>query len=174
MLLCILVASLPCVLFPFLFEKKLSLFHFRLKAEKADEEGESQSLTTKRLQPQSVKILPKMCPPEPQPTNLLAPTFGPQLTLLLAPAPPLPQGPPPEPAVLEAALARTKKRRRVKEEERVYKRKKAHNVCRHCGQPKLKETGHKGFKGYSFCPNSLETYADFLNRVKALILPKKS
>ena len=71
-----------------------------------------------------------------------------------------------DPHTMQEAVARTKKRQRVKEEERVYKRVKKFNTCRSCGQPKLKETGHRGFKGYSFCPKSGQTYEAFLADVK--------
>lgn len=76
--------------------------------------------------------------------------------------------------ILEEAQERTKKRVRVSEEERVHKRRKTFNTCTNCGQPKIKETGHKGFKGNSFCPESRETYKEFLKKVAKLIEQKKS
>ena len=62
-----------------------------------------------------------------------------------------------DPETKQEAAARTKKRQRVKEDEQVYKRWKKFNTCRACGQPKLKETGHRGFKDYSHCPKLGET-----------------
>ena len=136
-----------------------------------------------RNQPRKpVRILPKSCSPPPPPKRPLAastivkqPPPAPQMTLLLAPPTTLlvVQTPPDVPPELADAAVRTKKRQRVKEEERVYKKTKTHNVCRQCGYPKLKETGHKGFKGYSHCPLSVETYDDFLTRVKSVIGEKK-
>ena len=108
-------------------------------------------------------------PPAPKMTLLLPPPP----TLLVVPPPPVVFTPPDVPPALAEAAVRTKKRQRVKEEERVYKKTKTHNVCRQCGYPKLKETGHKGFKGYSHCPTSVETYDDFLKRVKSVIAEKK-
>ena len=108
-------------------------------------------------------------PPAPRMTLLLPPPP----TLLVAPPPPVVFTPPDVPPELAEAAVRTKKRQRVKEEERVYKKRKTQNVCRQCGYPKLKETGHKGFKGYSHCPLSVETYDDFLKRVQSVIAEKK-
>ena len=79
-----------------------------------------------------------------------------------------------DPDTMHEAAARTKKRQRVKEDERVYERVKTFNTCRSCGQPKLKETGHRGFKGYSFCPKSGGTYEAFLAEVRKKIDAKKS
>ncbi|RUS74334.1 hypothetical protein EGW08_017904 [Elysia chlorotica] len=57
------------------------------------------------------------------------------------PQPNLDTARPPQPNLDEdAAEQRTKKRQRVKEDERVYKLQKKFNTCRACGQPKLKET----------------------------------
>ena len=76
----------------------------------------------------------KQPPPAPKMTLLLAPPP----TLLVVPPPPVVQTPPDVPPELADAAVRTKKRQRVKEEERVYKKTKTHNVCRQCGYPKLK------------------------------------
>ena len=79
-----------------------------------------------------------------------------------------------DPDTMQEAAARTKKRQRVKEDEQVYKRVKTFNTCRACGQPKLKETGHRGFKGYLYCPKSGGTYEAFLADVHKKIDEKKS
>ncbi|GFO12071.1 hypothetical protein PoB_003857600 [Plakobranchus ocellatus] len=78
------------------------------------------------------------------------------------------------PPTLAAVRERTKKRCRVKDEDRKYKREKLFNTCKRCGQPKLKETGHKGYKGYSHCPSDSESYNQFLKRVKRLLHEKKN
>ena len=50
-----------------------------------------------------------------------------------------------------------------------YKARKAPNKCSKCGQPKLLDTGHKGFRGYSYCPASEKrTYEEWKES-----LPKK-
>ena len=67
-----------------------------------------------------------------------------------------------------------KKRQRVKEDERVYKQVKKFYTCHACGQPKLKKTGHRGFKGYSYCPKLGHSYGAFLGDVKKKINEKKS
>ncbi|RUS80407.1 hypothetical protein EGW08_011843, partial [Elysia chlorotica] len=68
---------------------------------------------------------------------------------------------------LHAGADRLKKRRRVKDNLGIYKR--ATHTCRVCGQPKRLETGHRGYRGYSFCPTSVESYDTFLIRVKTIL-----
>ena len=36
---------------------------------------------------------------------------------------------------------------------RAYIRKKQYNVCKKCGQPRIKLNGHSQYKGYIFCPS---------------------
>ena len=37
-------------------------------------------------------------------------------------------------------------------DKKQYKRKKAVNTCRKCGQFKIKDTGHTQYRGFSYCP----------------------
>ncbi|GFO37248.1 hypothetical protein PoB_006375300 [Plakobranchus ocellatus] len=81
----------------------------------------------------------------------------------------------PQAAPLGLPPAKNKKKRcRVKDEDRTYKRENLFNICERCGQHKLKETGHKGYKGYSHCPSDRESYDEFFRRVKRLIEDKKN
>ncbi|GFR76574.1 hypothetical protein ElyMa_005803400 [Elysia marginata] len=66
-----------------------------------------------------------------------------------------------EDPMIKEAFKRTRMRQRVKEEERKNQRRISFNICQVCHRPKTKETGHKGYKGYSHCPQSKETYHQF-------------
>ena len=79
--------------------------------------------------PLAASTIVKQPPAAPKMTLLLPPPP----TLLVAPPPPVVFTPPDVPPELAEAAVRTKKRQRVKEEERVYKKTKTHNVCRQCG-----------------------------------------
>ncbi|GFS07732.1 hypothetical protein ElyMa_006575900 [Elysia marginata] len=81
--------------------------------------------------------------------------------------------PPQADPMMEEAFKRTRMRQRVKEEERKNQRRTTFNICQVCRRPKIKETGHRGYKSYSHCPRSKETYQQFRERVMALIESKK-